>query len=187
LLGLLILVGMLGTSFASFMVSKSSLRDQLVNQTLPLLGNTIYSEIQRDLLQPVVVSSLMANNTFVHDWVAAGETEPAEMRRYLQQVMTEYGVFSAFFVSEKTGYYYHPMGVLKRVNSTDSRDEWYFRLRDLDAPYEVNIDPDMANRDKVTVFVNFRVTNSADEYIGAIAINTAIPISTLSTSPIGKE
>ena len=167
-------MGMLGTSFASFMVSRSSLRDQLVHQTLPLLGNTIYSEIQRDLLQPVVVSSLMANNTFVHDWAAAGETEPAEMRRYLKQVMTEYDVFSAFFVSEKTGYYYHPIGVLKRVNSTDSRDDWYFRLRDLDAPYEVNIDPDLANRDKVTVFVNFRVTDSAGEYIGAIGVGLTI-------------
>jgi len=174
LLGALILVGMLGTSFASFMVSRSSLRDQLVHETLPLLGNTIYSEIQRDLLRPVVVSSLMANNTFVHDWVAAGETAPFEMQRYLKQVMSEYDVFSAFFVSEKTGYYYHPTGVLKKVKKSDSRDDWYFRLRDLDVPYELNTDPDLANGDKVTVFVNFRVTNTADEFIGAIGVGLTI-------------
>ena len=174
LLGALILLGLLGTSLASFMVARSSLRDQLVNQTLPLLGNTIYSEIQRDLLQPVVISSLMANNTFVHGWVEDGETDPAEMQRYLRQVMTKYGVFSAFFVSDSTRRYYHPTGIVKLVNSFDARDNWYFRLRDLDAPYELNTDPDLANGDEVTVFVNFRVSNLNGDYIGAIGVGLTI-------------
>ena len=70
---LLLVAGFLATSLASYYVSRSSLREQIIRTELPLTSDTIYSEIQRDLLSPIFISSLMANDTFVRDWVTKGE------------------------------------------------------------------------------------------------------------------
>ena len=170
LLGGVLLIAMLGISLASFAVSRASMREQLVDATLPLVGDTIYSEIQRDVLRPAFVSSMMASNTFVHDWAAGGEEDVARMTRYLASVRDDYGAFTAFFVSEATRTYYHADGPLKTVREAEPRDAWYFRLRDMDAPFEINTDVDMANGDELTVFVNYRVRDARGRYLGAIGV-----------------
>lgn len=170
----ILLVGMLVTSFASFLVSRASIRTQLTDSTLPLVGDTIYSEIQRDLLQPIFISSVMASNTFVHDWVETGEQDVGSMSRYLRKIQQDYGAFTVFFVSEKSKNYYHPTGLLQRVDRADSSDAWYFRLRELAEEFEINVDEDAANKDRLAVFVNYRVVSSSGEYIGAIGVGLAI-------------
>ena len=165
-----LLAGMLGISLASFLVSRSSMRAQLVEGTLPLVGDSIYSEIQHDLLRPVFVSSLMASNTFVHDWTANGETDISRMTNYLASIRDDFGAFTAFFVSDVTKNYYHAGGLLKTVDEDEPRDAWYFRVRDMNDPYEINTDIDMANSDELTVFVNYRVSNSEGRYLGAIGV-----------------
>lgn len=173
-LGFLLLLGMLGTSLSSFLVSRTSIRSQISDSTLPLIGDTIYSEVQRDLLRPIFVASLMSNNTFVHDWVAAGEQDLAGMNRYLDTIKENYGAITAFFVSESTRGYYYSGGILKTVNQAEQRDAWYFRLRESNEAYEVNTDPDLANGDNLTVFVNYRVLNSDGKFLGAIGVGLAI-------------
>ena len=44
-------------------------------------SDTLYSEIQQDLLKPIFVSSLMAHDTFLRDWVLDGEKDPQQMVR----------------------------------------------------------------------------------------------------------
>ena len=136
-LGVLLLLATLGASLSSFVVSRTSIQSQLADTTLPLIGDTIYSEIQRDLLKPVFVASLMANNTFVHEWVNAGEANLPSMQRYLEIIKENYGAITAFFVSDHTHAYYYPEGILKYVKQSDRRDDWYFRVRQSSAPYEI--------------------------------------------------
>ena len=174
LLSAVFLLGMLGTSFSSFLVSRASIRTELAGSTLPLLGETIYSEIQRDLLRPVFISSLMASNTFVHDWAAAGERDASPMTRYLEEIRSRSGAFTAFFVSERTRLYYAADGVLKRVADTEPRDEWFFRVRRMSDAFEINVDPDLANDDALAVFVNYRVLDAAGRFIGAIGVGLSI-------------
>ena len=174
LLTAVLLAGMLGISVASFLVSRAAVRDQLAGGTLPLIGDTIYSEIQRDLLRPIFVSSMMASNTFVHDWVAGGERDVRRMSNYLTSVMRDYGAFTAFFVSDATRRYYHADGLLKTVAEEEPRDAWYFRVARMDAPFEINTDIDMANGDELTVFVNYRVHDDAGRFLGAIGVGLAV-------------
>jgi len=174
LLSAVILVGMLGTTLLSFLVSRASIRDELAGSTLPLVGDTIYSEIQRDLLRPVFISSLMASNTFVHDWTLSGEQDPLRMVRYLEEVRTLSGAFTAFFVSDRTRRYYAADGVLKRVADTEPRDEWFFRVRRMNEPFEINVDPDLANGDALAVFVNYRVLDAGGDFLGAIGVGLSI-------------
>lgn len=66
-------IGFFATSVASFYASKASIRDSIVNNELPLTTDNIYSEIQKDLVRPVFISAMMASDTFLRDWVLAGE------------------------------------------------------------------------------------------------------------------
>lgn len=167
-------VGFLLTSLASYFVSRASLREQIVQHELPLTQDSVYSEVQRDLLQPIFLSSLMAHDTFVRDWVVDGEKDPDRMIRYLKEIQGKYGTFTSFFVSEETRLYYQAEGILKQVKETEERDRWYFRVRDMKEPYEINVDPDMANHDAMTIFINYRVMDRQGNYIGATGVGLTV-------------
>ncbi|WP_372877686.1 diguanylate cyclase [Pseudomonas sp.] len=162
--------GFLATSLASYYAALESIRDNIINTELPLTSDNVYSEIQKDLITPVLISSMMARDTFVRDWVMAGEQDVAQMTRYLREVQEHYGAVTSFFVSDKTLTYYQAKGVLKHVAAQEPRDSWYFRVRDLQAPYEINVDVDMANQDRLTVFINYKVFDYDQRFIGATGV-----------------
>ena len=58
LLTLVILLGsgFLATSLLSYFASRDAIRDSIVNTELPLTSDTVYSEIQKDLVRPVLLS-----------------------------------------------------------------------------------------------------------------------------------
>jgi len=171
---LLLISGFLLTSLASYFVSLSSLRRQITESGLPLTSDTVYSEVQRDLLKPIFISSLMAHDTFLRDWVLAGEQSPADITRYLLEIRQRFQTETSFFVSEQSRTYYHSSGVLKQVAPDEERDLWYFRVRDMADDYEINIDPDLANHDTMTVFINYRVFDYDNNFIGATGVGLTV-------------
>ena len=174
LLGLLLTAGFFATTLFGYFVSKQAIRSAIIGQDLPLTASNIYSEIQKDLVRPVLISSTMANDTFLRDWVLKGERNIAEMARYLREMKQRYGAFSSFFVSERSGIYYTGEGVLKRVSPKEPRDVWYYRVRDMKQDYEINVDPDLANADALTIFINYRVFDFSGNYIGATGIGLTV-------------
>ncbi|MEW6165736.1 MAG: sensor domain-containing diguanylate cyclase [Pseudomonadota bacterium] len=170
----LLVAGFMATSLIGYHVSRQAIRDAIIDQDLPLTASNIYSEIQKDLVRPVLVSSTMAHDTFVRDWVLRGENTVEEMARFLKEVKLRHGAFSSFFVSEKTGRYYTADGILKRVSSFEPRDAWYYRVRGLSEDYEINVDPDLANADALTIFVNYRVHDYAGNFIGVTGIGLTV-------------
>ncbi|MCW0232057.1 MAG: sensor domain-containing diguanylate cyclase [Ferrovibrio sp.] len=170
----LLVIGFLATSFASYFVSRQSLRDAVVETELPLTSDNIYSEIQKDLIQPIVISSVMATDTFLRDWVLDGEQDSDRMTQYLREIKGRYGAFTSFFISERTRIYYHADGILKHVEEKEPRDEWYFRVREMILPYEINVDPDLANQDTMTIFINYRVMDYSGNFIGAAGIGLTV-------------
>jgi len=167
---ILLIVAFIFTSLASYYISRKSLRHEIETNTLPLTSDTVYSEIQRDLLQPIFISSLMAADTFLRDWILTGEKGVHNITKYLTEIQKRYRTFTAFLVSDKTRTYYHSDGILKTVSPDQPRDKWYFRVQKLDKDYEINVDPDLANRDTMTIFVNYRVLDYAGSYIGATGV-----------------
>ncbi|MBU1709896.1 MAG: cache domain-containing protein, partial [Proteobacteria bacterium] len=173
-ISVLLVTGFLITSLASYFVSRASLRSEISHNELPLTSDNIYSEIQRDLLPPVFISSLMATDTFLRDWLLSGEIQEQQITKYLKEIKTKYNTFTSFFVSEKTRNYYHADGVLKKVSPDEKRDEWYFRVREMTADYEINVDPDLANKDAMTIFINYRVFDYDGNYIGATGVGLTV-------------
>lgn len=166
--------GFLATSLASYYAALQTIRDNIVNTELPLTSDNVYSEIQKDLVRPVLIASMMARDTFVRDWVMDGEQNVEQMTRYLREVQEHYGTVTSFFVSEQTHTYYQAKGVLKQVREDQARDAWYFRVRDMQTPYEINVDVDLANQDRLTVFINYQVFDYRQRFIGATGVGLTV-------------
>ena len=174
ILCLLLTISFLTVSLMSYYASKNAIHLALVEKELPLTSNAIYAELQKDLVRPFFISSMMATNTFLHDWVATGEQQPELISRYLKETKDTYQVFTSFFVSDKTRRYYYPQGVLKTVSPSVKADKWFFRVRELTEPYEINIDYDQAHDNTLTIFMNFRVFNHQQQYLGATGVGLSM-------------
>jgi len=116
----------------------------------------------------------MATDTFLRDWVINGEAGVQKITKYLKEIQTKYNTFTSFFVSEKTRTYYHAGGILKKVSPDEKRDVWYFRVREMEDDYEINVDPDLANKDTMTIFINYRVFDYNENYIGATGVGLTV-------------
>lgn len=174
LLAVLLLLGFLSTSFVSYFTAHESIATQVKKTTLPLTSDNIYSEIQRDLLQPIFISSIMAKDTFVRDWVLNGERNENAIVRYLQEIQTQYETVTSFFVSEKSRKYYHSSGILRKVDPLNKEDAWYFRVQKMHQDYEINVDIDTADKTSLVIFVNHRIYDYAGQYIGVIGVGLSV-------------
>lgn len=173
-LSLILLAGFASVLVAGYIVARDTLQRGIAEQTLPITGDNVYSEIQKDILRPVFISSQMAQDTFVRDWIIDGETEPALISKYLKEIKLKNHAISSFLVSDLTHQYYHADGVLKTVSETEARDQWFFRVRKLKTPYETNVDLDLANRDNLTIFINYRILDYSGKFIGVTGIGLTL-------------
>lgn len=173
-LWILLSAGFFAVSMSSYQVSRDAIREAIIARELPLTSSNIYSEIQKDLVRPILIASTMAHDTFLRDWVLGGEKNTDSVIRYLQEVKARHGTFVSFFVSERTGRYYSGDGALRPVQRGDAADDWYFRVRELREPYEINVDVDTRNRDALTIFVNYRVLDYEGRHIGATGVGLSV-------------
>lgn len=173
-LSVLLSLGFVITSFASYFVSKETIRQSIIRDELPLTADNIYSEIQKDLVRPTFISSMMASDTFLRDWVIAGEKDVGQITKYLDEIKKRYGTFASFYVSEQTHNYYYPQGILKKISTEDAHDVWYYRVRAMKQPYEISVDTDQSNRDALTIFINYHVYDYAEKFLGVAGIGLTV-------------
>ena len=173
-LTLILLIGSFVTAIANYLVARNSLRESIVERELPITSDSLYSEIQQDLILPVFISAQMASNTLLHDWAIAGEKEVDSIQRYLKEVKSRENALTSFFVSEKTNNYYCADGLFKITSPTDRADKWYYRVRDLDQPYEINVDYDATHSNMMTVFVNYRMLDAEGDFLGVTGIGLSL-------------
>lgn len=179
-IGLILLLGFLGINFANYYVSKKSVREALIHNELPLTSDNIYSEIQASLLRPIYVSSLMANDTFLKDWMLNGEHDVDKVTRYLREIRDRYDVFSTFVVSNITKRYYHFNGVLKTVSPESEKDSWFFSMESYPNNYRVDVDSNEAAGFALTIFINHKIFDDQGQFIGITGLGlNAVGISDL--------
>ena len=171
---ILILGVSIAISFINYRVNIESARNQLKNSSLPLSIDNIYTEVQRRMIEPLLVSSLMANNTFMRDWLLDGEKDIALARKYLKKVKEEYGLFTTFLVSSKTLNYYHPKGLIDTINKNNVDDAWYFNFKNSKDFYEVNLDYNKKISDTLIMFINYKVFDYAKNLIGVTGVGVKL-------------
>jgi diguanylate cyclase (GGDEF)-like protein len=170
----ILLAGFAATNLISYRNASQILKATVLHRELPLTGNNIYSEIQADLIRPVFISSVMANDTFVRDWLLAGEHDREQVTRYLETIHEKYGVFTSFLISDRTHEYYHFHTARRPVDPNNAEDIWYFRAREMKTPYEINIDYDLASNRTLTIFVNYRVVDYQGNFLGVTGVGLNI-------------
>lgn len=170
MLAALLLGGFSAVSLLSYMRARSLLDRQITTSTLPLTSDAIISSLEHDLLQPVLASGLMADNTFLEEALIKGEAQPAQLSEYLRGIKQKTGAITTFLVSEGTDRYYHPSGILKRLSPADPQDRWYYRFRDSAQPIEINIDRDTADLSRTTAFINVRLQDAEGRFLGATGL-----------------
>ena len=173
-LPIILISGFLTTSILSYWVSTKAIRESITDQALPLTGDNVYSSIQKDIVRPIFISSQMAGNTFLRDWVTSGENDEAQLIRYLKAVKTEHKTITSFLISEKTRKYYNADGLLKTISEKDPLDKWFFRVRALKEQFETNIDPDLGNRNTTTIFINYRMLDNKGNFIAVTGVGLTL-------------
>ncbi|NDL64109.1 sensor domain-containing diguanylate cyclase [Acerihabitans arboris] len=174
---LMLLTAFLIISWSSYEVARQSLNDEIEENTLPLTSDNVYSEIQQDLLKPIFISSLMAHDTFVRDWVLVDrEEDPAAMIRYLGEIDRRFDTLFSFFASDKTRRYYDPKRVLETISEQADRDRWYFQIKAMgdDKAYVIDARPDPEDPSHLDIFVNHKVMDYQGNFIGITGIGISV-------------
>ena len=166
----LLIIGFFATTFFSYKIASNLARNDLKYKALPLSSDNVYSEIQRDLLKPNLVSSLMAQDTFLKQWIKNGEKNILAIQTYLGSIKNKYNTSSSFFVSEQTKNYYYPEGILKKISPSNERDIWFYRVKNIVDDYESNIDIDLASNDSLTIFTNYKMTDDEGNFLGVTGV-----------------
>lgn len=170
---LLLLLSM-GISFANYRVAMNSTELQLKKQSLPLSIDNIYTEIQKQIIEPYLVSSMMANDTFVLDWLQKDEHNTAAIEKYLESIKNKYGMLVSFLVSEKTHNYYTQDGYIETVVPTKETNKWYFAFKRSQKSSEINIDFNDKLANDLVMFINFKMFDEQFHYLGATGVGIEI-------------
>ncbi|MGI8464489.1 sensor domain-containing diguanylate cyclase [Pectobacterium punjabense] len=176
ILGSMLLAAFLVISWTSYEVAKESPEEEIEENTLPLTSDNVYSEIQQDLLKPIFISSLMAHDTFLRDWVLKDESDPQAMFRYLREIDRRFDTVFSFFISDKTKRYYDQQRILKTVSENSPDDQWYFQHRTLsdEMPYAIDISFDPENHTRLDILINHKVVDYDGNFIGITGVG--IPV-----------
>ncbi|QKF82638.1 sensor domain-containing diguanylate cyclase [Halarcobacter ebronensis] len=157
-------------STINYIVSLNNAQNQLKNQALPLSLDNIYSDIQKSIIQPYLVSSLMANDTFVQDWLVNDEGNSDKITKYLETIKNKYDMFNAFLVSDKTKNYYTQDGFVEKIIDTKDDNKWYFKFKRIENKHEINLDMNAMLSNNLMMFINYKIFDSNYHFLGATGV-----------------
>ncbi|WP_252981457.1 cache domain-containing protein [Aliarcobacter butzleri] len=162
-------------SVVNYIVSLNNAQNQLKEQALPLSLDNIYTDIQKNIIQPYLVSSMMANDTFVQEWLTNDEENNQRIERYLEAIKNKYDMFNTFLVSDKTKNYYTQSGFVEKVDENNPTDKWYFNFKNTQNKHEINLDFNEHLSNNLIMFINYKIFNKDYHFLGATGV--AIKIS----------
>ncbi len=174
LICVIILVGFVAVAVTSYNTYSNIINDDIVNIS-KLTSTNIYSDIRNELTKPIFVSLTMANDSFLKKWLKNEETgdavvHQAELQQYLLGLKQKYDYDSVFLVSDATKNYYHYNGINKVVSESDAHDVWYYNFLDSSLAYDLDVDTDEANHNRLSVFVNCRITDEDGRLLGVTGV-----------------
>jgi hypothetical protein len=82
-ISLLLIFLSISISLINFSVSLDAKQKELKTRSLPLSVDNISTEIQRNIIQPNLISSIMAHDTFVQHWLLHDEGDTTKNQKLL--------------------------------------------------------------------------------------------------------
>ena len=167
---IILIPSFVAVSLINYYVQRDSIRDELITTSLPLVRDLIDWEVQSRIKEPILTASLMANDTFLIDWILYVEVDLSKIENYLNAIRLEHNYASSFFVSANTFRYYSYQGVHKEISIMDDHDVWYFDFLDSGKKMALDVDTDEVSAGKLTVFINQRVTDAQGNFLGVVGV-----------------
>ena len=170
----LLLVLSISLSFLNYMITLKSTQEYLENTSLPLSTDNIYSEIQTHLIEPNLVASMMAQDTFLKEWLLNDEESDTKIKAYLESIKTKYKMRSVFLASQKTQNYYLSRGFIEKMQEQNPTNAWYYKFKDGAAQHEINIDYNKNIDNSMFMFINHKILDENSLMIGATGVGFEI-------------
>lgn len=175
---LILVGGFLTTSIAGYLASREAIEHSISEQALPLTGDIIHAGLQKDILYPVFISSMMAQDASVPLWLADPEHYAPLIGAYLNNIKLKYGTVASFMGSEANRKLYHTYGPADQLIEGRTIDAWYFRMKARqETRYETNVDIDTQYSGQPTLFINHRVVAKDGTFLGVAGV--AITLDTM--------
>ncbi|WP_088331023.1 methyl-accepting chemotaxis protein [Lacimicrobium sp. SS2-24] len=129
---------------------------------LPDAVGRLSAEIRGEIMVPVTLSTSLAQNTLLHNWMTQGEQQSpmhGQVMDYLRHTKEQTGAATIFWVSAATQNYYTEQGLFKTVSPSEARDSWFFDFLNSSQSLQLAIDSDERSGE-LTMFVNVPVINN---------------------------
>jgi diguanylate cyclase (GGDEF)-like protein len=175
IIGVLLVVLSISITSINYFVSLNNTQQQLKNQALPLSLDNIYTEIQKHIIEPYLVSSMMANDTFVQDWLINDEENYKKIENYLSAIKNKYQMFTTYLVSNKSKNYYTQDGFIETMTRDNPSNNWYFSFKQKSKNHEINLDFNKNLSNSLIMFINYKIFDRDYSFLGSTGV--AIKIS----------
>jgi hypothetical protein len=179
----LLLALSLSISFLNYNKSVDEAYKNLKQSSLPLSVDNIYSEIQKTIVQPTLIASMMANDTFLKNWILNEQHDPQIISNYLNSIKKKFGVMHTFLVMDDGLNYYTESGLLETISNENKKDRWYFEFRNNRKISEVNMDINYRLDNSMIMFMNYKIFDPSRGYIGT----TGVALKTVSINMLLKS
>lgn len=154
----------------NYIESMDSTRKQLKDSSLPLTIDNIYTEIQKQIIEPNLIASMMSHDTFMKDWLAHEESDIKQITQYLDNIKNKYQMFATFLVSDKSQNYYTANGLLEQINTKNKNNAWYFNFKKNIEASEINIEFNKLVGPSLIMFINHKIYDDDFHMIGATGV-----------------
>jgi diguanylate cyclase (GGDEF)-like protein len=169
IISFIVLFGAIITSIITYQ-SYSTIVKTSTRSISELSAMGVYSEINNELTKPIYISTTMASDSFVKDWLTReNSSNQDEIITYLDGVHKEYDYNSVFLVSTTTGNYYHYNELHKVVSPTDSHDVWYYDFLASNDDYDLDVDVDEVTG-ILTIFINVKMYDAFDNVSAVVGV-----------------
>ncbi len=170
LITFLILSLSLGLSIANYWSAFEQTRKQLKENSLPLSTDNIYSDIQKIIIEPSLISSVMSSDTFVHDWFKTEDQNQDKIVKYLSAIAKKYSFSNTFLVSSHTKKYYTNDGFLETLSLNKKDNNWYFRFINNFPSSEINVDNNELLDNNLLLFFNYKIFSDNKDLLGVTGV-----------------
>ena len=132
-----------------------------------------------DVFSEAIAISQSMNNTFIRDLLKneynfSVQAQSEILKKYLSDIVYKFGYSTAFLADSKTMAYFSEHGYSKTVDINNPDDDWYQAFKDSGKQYELNVDNDQANYNRLTIYINMRILDNSGNFLGVCGVGVPV-------------
>ncbi|QFU24395.1 methyl-accepting chemotaxis protein [Shewanella eurypsychrophilus] len=151
-----VVLSILIISIYSLNTSRSIILESTLERELPAVLGEVANDIDSQLLMPITIAKVMANNIDYQAIIRDGDKPESHQSiiNYLSNINREFNTITAFIVSADSGRYFTPNGLFKTISQSDPKDQWFYNFMSSGEEYGLSLDVDESSKIP-TLFINY--------------------------------